>query len=340
MVNGGGGLRFATSCARGFAMVRSLQEARDFFQKLINQGFFDHPVQNFEICESHLGFVFLTGPYAYKLRKSVAIEGLVDYSTPENRRHFLSLELQLNKELGHDIYRRLITVHIDSEGDDYLLQMRQMPKNSLLWQHLAAENTLSAVQIKDLALTISSFHSQARKIPKADLKFMRERVDFVADYLKKNLPGKKPETILFKLYERFEKNSDLFLKRADRGFVREIHGDCRSENIFFAENKFYLFDRLEFLLAYRLQDVACDIAALSVDFLYFGQKDSRQNFIQAYQETEAGKGLETVLPFYELFWALVIAYVQLSLQLQHPSDPINEERQKKLDRYLEIAAQI
>ena len=81
-------------------MFVELQKARRFFQALIYQHFLPHPVENFEVCESHLGWVFLTGPYAYKMRKPVAIEGLVDYSTPEKRRHFLSLELQLNREFG------------------------------------------------------------------------------------------------------------------------------------------------------------------------------------------------------------------------------------------------
>src|SRR3989338_11531789 len=126
-------------------MFAELQKARRFFQALIDQHFLPHPVENFEVCESHLGWVFLTGPYAYKMRKPVAIEGLVDYSTPEKRRHFLSLELQLNREFGHDIYRRLIPVHQDSAGRynsegrglcvDSLLQMKQMPPASLLSQY-------------------------------------------------------------------------------------------------------------------------------------------------------------------------------------------------------------
>lgn len=38
---------------------------------LQNPALFPHPVENFQLIETHISWVLLTGPYAYKDRKSV-----------------------------------------------------------------------------------------------------------------------------------------------------------------------------------------------------------------------------------------------------------------------------
>lgn len=331
-------------------MSAELQKAKEFFQALIHQHFLSHPVEHFEICESHLAFVFLTGPFAYKLRKPKKIDGLVDYSTPERRGHFLSLEFGLNQEFGHDIYRQLIPVHQDSAGLynsegrgpalDFLLQMKQMPSNSLLSQHLETGNILTPSQIADLAAVLSSFHRRAKKSTATNVKFLNQQVHLISDFLRLHEPTPQMETLLFRFHEAFEKRQGLFSRRAAGGFLREIHGDFRSENVFFTEGKFYPFNRIEFSLDYRTQDLLCDVAALSTDFLYFDRPQTRRQFLQYYGAQESGAMDEYLLAFYEFFWALVNAYVAVSLRNQHAGLPSAEVYQKKLQRYLHIAQAI
>jgi aminoglycoside phosphotransferase family enzyme len=48
---------------------------------------YDHPVERFEVVETHISWVLLTGPYAYKIKKPVDL-GFLDFSTLEKRRFF------------------------------------------------------------------------------------------------------------------------------------------------------------------------------------------------------------------------------------------------------------
>ena len=54
---------------------------------LQNPALYDHPVERFEVVETHISWVLLTGPYAYKIKKPVDL-GFLDFSTLEKRRFY------------------------------------------------------------------------------------------------------------------------------------------------------------------------------------------------------------------------------------------------------------
>lgn len=162
----------------------------------------------------------------------------------------------------------------------------------------------------------------------------------ISDFLQLHEPTPEMKALLFKFHDAFEKQQELFSRRAADGFVREIHGDFRAENIFFAEGKFYPFDRIEFSLDYRTQDVLCDVAALTTDFLYFDRSQARRQFLEHYGAGESGVMAENLLSFYEFFWTMVNAYVAVSLRNQHTGGSQGGAYQKKLDRYLSVARAI
>jgi aminoglycoside phosphotransferase family enzyme len=66
---------------------------------LQNPALFDHPVLQFEVIETHISWVLLTGPYAYKIKKPVNF-GFLDFSTLAKRKHFCEEELRLNRRLA------------------------------------------------------------------------------------------------------------------------------------------------------------------------------------------------------------------------------------------------
>jgi hypothetical protein len=51
-------------------------------QDLKTKAHFGYPVERFEIFETHISYVLLTGSYAYKFKKLVDL-GLLDFSTLE-----------------------------------------------------------------------------------------------------------------------------------------------------------------------------------------------------------------------------------------------------------------
>ncbi|NIQ13731.1 MAG: hypothetical protein GTO02_04790, partial [Candidatus Dadabacteria bacterium] len=55
---------------------------------------FDHPVEPFEILETHISYILLTGPYAYKFKKPVNL-GFLDFSTLGSRKFYCDEEIRL-----------------------------------------------------------------------------------------------------------------------------------------------------------------------------------------------------------------------------------------------------
>src|SRR5574344_871456 len=112
---------------------------------LQNPALYPHPVEGFEVIETHISWVLLTGPYAYKLKKPVDF-GFLDFSSREAREHFCHEELRLNQRSARDLYLEVLPVTGSPEapqlgGDgpvvDHLLKMRQFPQSGLLSNVLA-----------------------------------------------------------------------------------------------------------------------------------------------------------------------------------------------------------
>ena len=62
---------------------------------LQNPALFPHPVEAFQVIETHISWVLLTGPYAYKIKKPVNF-GFLDFTQLDARSHFCNEELRLN----------------------------------------------------------------------------------------------------------------------------------------------------------------------------------------------------------------------------------------------------
>ena len=63
---------------------------------------YPHATSAFEVFETHISYVILTGDYVYKFKKPVDL-GFLDFSTLEKRKFFCEEELRLNRRLAPDI---------------------------------------------------------------------------------------------------------------------------------------------------------------------------------------------------------------------------------------------
>jgi aminoglycoside phosphotransferase family enzyme len=72
-------------------------------QALLDPAAYDHPVEAVQLIETHISWIFLTGSFAYKVKKPVNL-GFVDFSTPQLRRRCCEEELRLNRRLAADLY--------------------------------------------------------------------------------------------------------------------------------------------------------------------------------------------------------------------------------------------
>jgi hypothetical protein len=72
-------------------------------QAMQGSSFYPHSVQpEIRVIQTHCSIVFLTGNYAYKIKKNVDF-GFLDYSTLEKRHYFLQQELEMNQAIAPEI---------------------------------------------------------------------------------------------------------------------------------------------------------------------------------------------------------------------------------------------
>lgn len=82
---------------------------RELIDNLLHPQCYPHAVAEFQVIETHLSYVILTGEYAYKIKKSVNL-GFADFSTLAKRKYYCEQELLLNKKLAEHIYLAVIPI--------------------------------------------------------------------------------------------------------------------------------------------------------------------------------------------------------------------------------------
>ena len=76
---------------------------------LQNPALYPHPVEGFQVIETHISWVVLTGPYAYKIKKPVNF-GFLDFTELSAREHFCQEELRLNQRQAPDLYLEVMPI--------------------------------------------------------------------------------------------------------------------------------------------------------------------------------------------------------------------------------------
>ena len=136
-----------------------------FHPKDLMAAAFAHPIVRLEVRETHISWVVLTGPFAYKIKKSVRFDFL-DASTLERRHELCEEELRLNRRLAGDLYVDVVPItreagglRISGQGQvlDYAVRMKQFNVTQEL-PELLARGAVSRAEITDLALRLADFH--------------------------------------------------------------------------------------------------------------------------------------------------------------------------------------
>src|SRR5262249_15622915 len=106
---------------------------------------YDHDVASVRVAETHISWVFLTGEYAYKVKKPLKFPFL-DFSTLERRRYFCEEELRLNRRLAPQLYLAVVPIGGDDEAPrvgvepaiEYAVKMLEFPDDARLDRRLTA----------------------------------------------------------------------------------------------------------------------------------------------------------------------------------------------------------
>jgi uncharacterized protein len=294
-------------------------------EALLRSDFYPHPVQGeIQLLQTHASYVFLTGDFAYKVKKAVNF-GFLDYSTLERRRHFCAEEIRLNRRGAKDLYLEVLA--ITQEGDrytlngsgevvEYALKMVQFPQADLLSNRFAS-GAISVDQMVELGKVVAEFHrcAQTNEYIRSFGEIPRLRGLIENNYKQTEkyigiaqTDRQYQETKAF-TDGFFDQHAAAFARRIQGHFIRECHGDLHLRNVCLWQNRIQLFDCIEFNEPFRFVDTMYDIAFAVMDLTARGRTDFGNVFLNTYlEQTGDWAGLE-VLPLYLCRQAYVRAKV-------------------------------
>jgi hypothetical protein len=287
---------------------------------------YPHPVESpIRVQETHISWVLLTGPYAYKVKKPLALSFL-DYSTLERRRFFCEEELRLNRRCAPGLYLEAVpiggTVDAPRIGDatgpalEYAVRMLQFDTREELDQ-LVAAGLVAADEVRQLGHDVAMFHALAAHAP-ADSPFGTPtrlhgvtRDNFAE--LERLHPAGIDTARVASLKEfsdsTFQAVESVMAGRRGAGWVRECHGDLHCANVVRWRGRLTPFDGIEFDPGLRYVDVVSDIAFLAMDLGVRGRNDLRLAALNAWAAGLGDYAGLALLPYYENYRALVRAKV-------------------------------
>jgi hypothetical protein len=292
---------------------------------LLSPEAYDEKITNdIKLLQTHISYVFLTGRYAYKVKKPVDF-GFLDFTTLNKRKFYCEEELRVNRRLAGDMYLEVVPINksredivIKGAGDtvEYAVKMREFPQECIMTKMLK-ENRVGRRQVENIAVTLADFHSKA-----ATGKGVNEygsvrqvSANWIQNFEQtRHLRGILVDPEIFDYIEDrvlnfLEREEELFEERMASGRVRECHGDAHSGNIFIVDDRIYIFDAIEFNKAFSCSDVASEIAFLTMDLEFHGRRDFADLVTKRYIEHSGDEGLMKLLPFYKCYRAYVRAKV-------------------------------
>lgn len=329
-------------------------QMNEIAEALLDPKVYDEDVQGeIKLLQTHISYVFLTGKYAYKVKKPVDF-GFLDFTTLEKRRFYCEEELRLNRRLCSEIYLDVVPIartryglKIGGKGEvvEYAVKMKELPQDAIM-SSLLAKGSVVRDHVERIAKMLVDFHAKANTGKGVDEYGAIEQVaaNWVQNFEQTRalrgaiLHAAKFDYVETRVMGFLQRKRDLFKERVVKGRIRECHGDVHSGNIFIVDGNICIFDAIEFNRAFSCSDVASEVAFLAMDLEFHGRRDLADHFVRSYLEESGDEELMELLPFYKCYRA----YVRSKVSSFKLSDPAVGEDEKKsardlTERYFQLA---
>ncbi|MFH1156353.1 MAG: AAA family ATPase [Pseudomonadota bacterium] len=331
------------------------QTQQKIFRAMAEPEFYPHQVSRIRQKDTHISKVFLTGPYAYKIKKPVDLDFL-DFSTLEKRRRCCEREVLLNRRLTEDVYLDVVGITRDKGvyamgGDtkavEYAVRMRQLADSRMLENLISGDKAIPQ-DMAALGRTLARFYLSS---PRQD--------SLGADHVWQNLFNACEENFsqtsgcsrtLFDrdLWETVRDATLSFLKnrrtcfdqRFREGWIRDCHGDLRCGHVYFTDKGIQIIDCIEFNDRLRRIDIASDLAFLLMDLDFRARPQYGDILLDEYLKLTADTRAFQLLPFYKCYRAVVRCKVNCILLSSQGLDR-RQRKEAHLDAlgYLDLARQ-
>ncbi len=329
-----------------------MSEPPDLVQALFNPNCYPGTPSEIQLVQSSTSYVFLTGDFAYKIKKPID-PGYLDYTTIEKRRFYCNREVSLNRRLCPDIYLDTVSItegkdglSVEGKGKalEYAVKMKQMPLGCMMSTLMDTDGITSSV-MHDIARKLAEFHEKTATSGTisdfGDIEFIltgtEENFIDTIRYISKTISQKRYRAIKDYTNNFIEKNTELFYERIADNKIRDCHGDVRVKHICIAHDIF-IFDCIEFNDSLRYSDVASEVALLAMDLDWYGRTDLSREFINAYVSITGDDDLLQMLNFYKCYRAYYRGRIE-SMKLNMPD--VSEEQAVEITKtagyYFELA---
>lgn len=318
-------------------------------QALQNPALYNHPVSHFQVIETHISWVLLTGDYAYKIKKPIDL-GFLNFSSLAKRHHYCLLELKLNRRLAPQIYLDVIAIGGKPESPilgakpiiEYAIKMRQFPQVARL-DNVLASNELKPEHIDQLADHIAAFHGQIEIAgqnspygsPTTVLEPVEANFQQISTRLSDDGDIRQLETLKNWSLTKYAYLLPYIKQRKADGFVRNCHGDLHLANIALIDEKITIFDCIEFNESLRWIDVISEIAFATMDLIDRRHADYAARLLDRYLQRSGDYAGLILFQFYQVYRALVRAKV--AIIRAHQPMLSSQEKQLAFNQYQEYA---
>ena len=313
---------------------------------------YDHPVDSIEVVETHISWVFLTGAFAYKVKKPVKLP-FVDFSTLARRRDACGDEVRLNRRLAPSLYVGVVTMGGTETAPkihgtplfEYAVKMRQFNSDLRLDRQLAA-GSIAPDQVCAFAAGLAEFHAALPPLSMARTSASDEAfAAFIGNLAELESQLEADESARLESIRTWFNGQRAMLaavlnERSSLGFVRECHGDLHLENLVLLENEITAFDALEFSERLRQIDLIDEVGFLVMDFVAHKRRDLAYMFLNCYlEETGDYPGLR-LITYYMIYRALVRAKVRKIRQHQVGPSEIGDRETGDSEGYLRLGIEL
>ena len=326
---------------------------------LCEPGAYPHPVSRVVLLETHMSWVFLTGQFAYKVKKPVRFD-FVDFTDPDRRHFFCEEELRCNRAFAPELYLDIVPIqrgHDDGRvrvvvpdpqqpgaaGDqtvEWAVRMVQFDPDQQA-DRLLEEGRLERAELARFGGALAATHAALEPVAGSV-----NQIACVTDNFR-TLHGCPAAAAHKAALAELERSTRADIARYDAdlaarvagGRIRECHGDLHLSNLVRTSDGIRAFDCLEFDQSLRTIDVISDVAFLFMDCAIRGRADLAYAFVDGYLDACGDYRGAALLPFWARYRSLVRAKVAALRLTQSIDADARVAAQTKLDTHVAWAVE-
>lgn len=244
------------------------------------------------VLETHFAWVFLTGRFAWKMKKAMR-QDRMDYRTLADRERGCREEVRLNRRLAPSVYLGVVALSRGRNGRiawgrrgtiiEWVIRMRQLPAERMLDRVLACR-ALRDQDLDAVARMLARFYRRrAARLPfqgRDYLKRLRDRTTENARELRApdlELDRRRVDAVIEAQRRVLQRAGPLLAARGAR--VLEGHGDLRPEHVSLGPPACAI-DCLEFDRDLRTFDPAEELAFLALECARLGAPETGEALLR------------------------------------------------------------